>query len=130
MNAVTQNETEALNAAPIFFSQSIGVIFSDSDAIRNNSFLKQEIAKMPKEHITKKDGNTSFQVPTAQVGYFMHMMFANMPEGFILQSDWDGIYPFMGEDEQGNPALYNAQLVTIRQVAESFGAAVNTSHLH
>lgn len=100
----------------VYFSQHVGIIFDTQDGIAKNSFLVEQMNSFPAGSIDTADGQTSFNVDAAQLGYFMHMMFANMPEGFMLQADFDGIHTFEGQDEQGQPARFNAQLVTLSQV--------------
>lgn len=130
MNAVV--ETKEVQKAVVFYSQFVGFAFLDSDAISKNPWLKQELASMSDKTVTRQDGKTSFNIESANLGYFMHMMYVHMPEGFVLQADWDGIFPFEGLDEEGNEARFNAQLITIRQIPESMPTpqAASASHLH
>lgn len=110
------NVAQATAPQVVYFSQHVGIIFDSKDGIASNPFLVEQMNSFPKDSIDKSDSQTSFNIDAAQLGYFMHMVFANMPEGFRLQADFDGIHTFEGQDEQGHPARFNAQLVTLTQV--------------
>jgi hypothetical protein len=104
-------------AKPVFYSQFVGLIFNNQDGIAKNPAMVDHMNSLPEDSIDTTDGQTSFNVDSANLGYFMHMLFANMPEGFVLNTAFDGVHTFEAPDEQGQLVRFNAQLVTVSQIA-------------
>jgi hypothetical protein len=121
MNAVESKQNEVVgadqNKAPIvFFSEGMGVSFSDANSIAGNKSILDVLTKVSADDIVKENGTTSFTLSHVELGYFLHMVYANCPQDKLVQVDFDGIWPFQAKDVNGKDQLFNAQLLTIREI--------------
>lgn len=112
-----QNEqvVGAVNSQVVLFANGVGVSFKDGDKIASNAALIDFLETS--DDVVKEGDFTNFSINHAQLGHFLHMAFCHASEGYKVQADFDGIYPFQAQDEQGELRWYNAQLITISEVA-------------
>ena len=104
------------SAAPVvFFSNGVGVSFRDDDPIAANEAVVDILNGVPKDDIVKENGTTSFSLDYRDLVYFLHMAYCHVSDGNKISVDFDGIFPFQAQDEQGKDQQYNAQLITISE---------------
>lgn len=108
IQAAGTNETNG-----VYYSQFVSIAFSCDDDIAKNTHLLS-VLQNAIDVVTEGD-TTSFNVLSSDLGYLMHMIYATMPEGQVLNATFDGIYAYEGKDEQGNPAKFQAQMMWIGQ---------------
>lgn len=121
MNAVESKQNEVVgadqNQAPtVFFSHGMGVSFNDDNSIASNKAVLDILTKVSADDLVKENGTTSFTLGHQELGFFLHLVYANCPQDKLVQVDFDGIWPFQAKDETGKDQNFNAQLLTIREV--------------
>ena len=111
----------SLDLEPCFFSLNVGVSFTNTNAVAKNTHI-QEFLESDSDGaagVTIGETETRFSINTFKLGHFLHMVYANTPEGRKLRVDFDGIFPFDAKDEiSGSMKKFNAQLITISEVDE------------
>lgn len=97
----------------VWFANGVGVTYREDNDIAKNPVLLDFLGELDAEAIAREDGYVSFPVDHRQLTHFLHMVYCNASEGKKIQVYFDGTYPIQ---EAG--MVYNAQLVTISEVAE------------
>jgi hypothetical protein len=99
----------------VFFAQMMGVSFDPDNTIAKNAELINIMKAVPEGDIVKEQNLTSFSIHHAEMGYLLHKIYCNTPEGMKLNVEYDGIWPFEAKDEDGSTRVFNAQLITISE---------------
>jgi hypothetical protein len=125
MLAMDRNSSEdnlaspsVLATADCYFSHNLGVTFDDGNSVAQNPAVLDALASVSPNDITKEKGQTTFPVDTHGLGHFLHLVYCHTGNGMKLRVEFDGVFPFDAPDETGALKRFNAQLLTISEVAE------------
>ena len=116
--AVTAAVSDMTREAVCFYSHNVGVTFKDNNSVAQNPVIVDALAKLSPEDITREDGQTTFPVDTHGLAHFMHLVYCHTGDGMKLRVELDGIFPFDAPDEHGVTQRFNAQLMSLSEVAE------------